>query len=168
VKAEVWKDAQRMSTTMLRKRHRSIGGILLDAIVREEQQRHALMPVTALSVLAATESYRDLDVIDFHFWLELRNLHANVTNVGFGEGKRRFAVFNGRELTFKRNGEMTGPAAYLLRWAHAHPNVDPEMPARIEWLKLTIDATRAHRKERRAHYAADQERNRIGPMDEVR
>ena len=151
-KAEIWADAQAITKPALRRRCKEIDHIVLDTVVREKQRRRTKnAPTTGRS--QNPEQDKELDFWDGYYFLHMKRLHATIPNVGFGEGKRQFPVFNSSELTFKRNGNMTGIAANVLELAIPYrANADSETDHLIDWLVATIDETREHRRARRAHF----------------
>jgi hypothetical protein len=104
----------------------------------------------AARVEAPTSSDRDVDA---EYLYELRVLRATVEDIGWGHGKRRVAVFNGKELTFMKSGGTSGPAYILYLWAMRQTSADPETAELKAWLLETIVATGKHRKELRTAFA---------------
>ena len=107
--------------------------------------------VTAVSVEAPTVT-REKE-IDANYRYELRILRATVEDIGLGHGKRQWAVFNKDELTFMKEGGITGKIMPLFWWAEKQTSMDPETLGLWVWLNETIEDTRIHRAEQRKAFA---------------
>lgn len=107
--------------------------------------------VTAASVEAPTMTKEE--EIYANYLCGLRILRATVEDIGWGLGKRQRAVFNKDELTFMKEGGMSGKIMPLFWWAENQTRMDYETLGLRAWLNKNIEDTRIHRAALRKAFA---------------
>ncbi len=138
-KKQIWADAQILSRPKLLKKYHGMYAITVYLVIHEEQRR-------------INEEKRQFD-LEEDYRIQLRRLHTEVLDTGFEKGQRMKPLFNSHELTFMKDGAITGAILPVYLWAQRRRDVaDSETSKLIDWMMETVDATRIHRLELRAHF----------------